>query len=185
MNTINNPLTQSKSEEMVKRALEAYCNSNFNNVAGVKVDTNFPVKVFISNRMFSCAGEAKCARVQGRWLYGMIKLNARLLGRVDDKEQYEVVSHELAHCVDYYLRGDSDHGKFWKQIHRAMGGKGARCHEFDTKGLCRTQPLHYVRDNRTGVVFKLKTRTANRIKNNPTHYVYHNYTYIGLVETAP
>lgn len=38
----------------------------------------------------------------------------------------EVVSHELAHLLEFSLRGSSDHGKMWKQLHMWMGGTGSR-----------------------------------------------------------
>jgi hypothetical protein len=39
---------------------------------------------------------------------------------------YEVVSHEMSHLLEFSLRGDSDHGKLWKDIHRLMDGSGNR-----------------------------------------------------------
>lgn len=40
------------------------------------------------------------------------------------------VSHEIAHMVDYAMRGRSGHDRIWKAIHRSLGGTGNRCSEY-------------------------------------------------------
>lgn len=40
------------------------------------------------------------------------------------RRTYEIVSHELAHCFDFIIRGDSFHDEPWRSIHRRMGGTG-------------------------------------------------------------
>ena len=36
----------------------------------------------------------------------------------------DVILHECAHCLDYQIRGDSDHDVFWKMICREIGCSG-------------------------------------------------------------
>lgn len=40
------------------------------------------------------------------------------------------VSHEIAHMVDYAMRGRSGHDRIWKVIHRSLGGTGTRCSQY-------------------------------------------------------
>lgn len=40
------------------------------------------------------------------------------------------VSHEIAHMVDYTLRGRSGHDKQWKILHRSLGGNANRCSQY-------------------------------------------------------
>ncbi len=45
------------------------------------------------------------------------------------------VSHEIAHMVDYALRGRSGHDAQWKAIHRSLGGTGERCYNAAAGGV--------------------------------------------------
>ena len=37
---------------------------------------------------------------------------------------YEIISHELAHCIDFIVRGESYHDEEWRKIHQLMDGTG-------------------------------------------------------------
>ena len=167
---IINPLTERKAKELYDRALSLFLVSDFYRKAPSKLSKDFNIKIVVSNRMFSCAGKASVAR---------IKLNARLLGTVSDAIQYNTVSHELAHVIAFNLYRKSGHGTTWQLIHQAMGGTAERCHDMDVTGLCRRQPLHLIKRVHDGKLFKVKTRTANKVRRHP------GYQYIGLVETTP
>lgn len=39
----------------------------------------------------------------------------------------DTISHEIAHMVDFAIRGRSGHDSFWKVLHRKLGGSGSRC----------------------------------------------------------
>ena len=39
----------------------------------------------------------------------------------------EVALHELAHCLDYMIRGRSAHDAFWRSIAIELGCSGERC----------------------------------------------------------
>ena len=45
------------------------------------------------------------------------------------------VSHEIAHMVDYALRGRSGHDAQWKAIHRSLGGSAERCYNPQEAGV--------------------------------------------------
>ncbi len=41
----------------------------------------------------------------------------------------DVVRHEIAHAIDYEIRGESDHGPVWKAIARRVGADPTRLYE--------------------------------------------------------
>jgi predicted SprT family Zn-dependent metalloprotease len=55
-----------------------------------------------------------------------IRLNVYIAAQCPD-EFRNTVSHEIAHMVDFAMRGRSAHDRIWKVIHRSLGGNGARC----------------------------------------------------------
>lgn len=64
-----------------------------------------------------------------------IKLSKELMNRMDGDEQFDTITHELAHIIDFAYRLNSDHGPIWKKIHSFMGGSGKQFHSIDTKDL--------------------------------------------------
>ena len=62
--------------------------------------------------------------------YYIIEINPRLVILDPPKEVYDTISHELAHCLDFKIRGfydrkgAPDHDEFWSFLHRRMGGDG-------------------------------------------------------------
>lgn len=66
--------------------------------------------------------------------YLVIEINKALAQKMPEKELFDTTSHELAHCVDFVIRGNryingrrrvtGFHDPFWKRLHREMGGNG-------------------------------------------------------------
>jgi predicted SprT family Zn-dependent metalloprotease len=42
------------------------------------------------------------------------------------KFRKEIITHELAHCWDFYIREDSNHDKLWKSLHKEFNGTATR-----------------------------------------------------------
>ena len=69
-------------------------------------------------------------KIEGVPGYFIIEINPRLIIIDPPKEVYDTVSHELAHCLDFKIRGfydrkgAPDHDEFWSFLHRRMGGNG-------------------------------------------------------------
>ncbi|BBA65193.1 SprT-like protein [Xanthomonas phage XacN1] len=63
---------------------------------------------------------------QGSW---EVQFNTHNASQVPE-EFRNTVSHEIAHMVDYALRGRSGHDRIWKAIHRSLGGTGTRCSQY-------------------------------------------------------
>ena len=84
--------------------------------------------VKVSSKMTGCAGYAYVDKNE-------IKISEAFFADDNnfDKELYEIVTHEAAHCI-VYLRytvvGKTvrDHGPEWKAIHRSLGGTGRHYH---------------------------------------------------------
>ena len=70
--------------------------------------------------------------IDGRRQHLVIELNPGLNQKCVAAEVFDTVSHELAHCLDFILRGyimdrnrrKGFHDEIWKDIHKAMGGSG-------------------------------------------------------------
>ena len=58
-----------------------------------------------------------------------VSFNTTVAEQVPD-EFANTVSHEIAHMVDYAIRGFSNHDKTWKAIHYALGGTAKRCSQY-------------------------------------------------------
>lgn len=66
----------------------------------------------------------------GKWT---IILNPKNIIRDPYKEVFQVVSHELAHALDFIVNKNAQrnfHNPIWKYIHKAMGGDGERYCKF-------------------------------------------------------
>jgi predicted SprT family Zn-dependent metalloprotease len=95
------------------------------------------------------AGRAR-KLIRGDKMILSMDLNQRLLSRVSEQEQFQDVSHELAHLLDYALRGKSGHDAYWKNLHLLMGGDAARCHQYDVTGLRNRVKRFLLTDTKTG-----------------------------------
>lgn len=58
-----------------------------------------------------------------------IELNTHVATQLPEAFE-NTVSHEIAHMVDYAIRGRSGHDRSWKAIHRSLGGTGKRCTQY-------------------------------------------------------
>ncbi len=91
------------------------------------------LKVVINPRLRVAAGRARArmGTISRKPHSVEIELNPSVFAKIEESEQYNTVSHEIAHVVDYFLRGDSNHDYIWQNIHRLAGGNGAQFHKFD------------------------------------------------------
>ena len=139
------------------------------------------VKVEMSNRMTRAAGKASVEMMFGKIIPSTLtlKLSVPLMGRATEEEREETITHEIAHLVDYVLRGKSDHGPIWKRIHRALGGTGARCHNIDRTGLKRAVTRHEYKDHRTGRVVLFTNGNHQKVMR---YGLTHRYEYLATVK---
>jgi len=123
MNIINfdkNTPNKSDLENAFEKALSLFLEKR-------KIDLRMIIKVEWNNRMRSCAGKAFCFQQ-------IIKLNARLLSE-NESELIPTFLHEVAHLIDFQIRGKSNHDYHWKSILTDMGEKDDRCHNMDVSNL--------------------------------------------------
>lgn len=140
---------------------------------GEAILSRFQYKIVINTRLTSCAGRA-CMNRFGLQHHRM-EFSYNVLKAATPEELSDTVAHEFSHCIDYAIRCKSGHDAAWKAIHAACGGNAKRCHKIDLRGIggrdwvavCKT----------TGKKYWLKTKKANRLKNDfklSTKYdVYH------------
>lgn len=43
----------------------------------------------------------------------------------NEEQVRDLILHEIAHALDYLIRGESFHDDFWKEIFKKIGGSGS------------------------------------------------------------
>jgi hypothetical protein len=105
-------------------------------VINLKLKTTAGCATFMRQRaakkVFQIPDELRPTLVDNVLGYFIMEINPKLIVANSPKEVYDTVSHELAHCLDFKLRGyynkdDNDfHDAFWSFLHKRMGGNGKR-----------------------------------------------------------
>lgn len=133
------------------RAFNAIENSSaHDSIKNAAIKVKAEMKCLWNSRIRRYAGFARLSRME-------IHLNREMFYRVDEKEQYDTVSHELAHLIDYKVRLTSNHDYLWRSIHRTMGGSGSRC--FSGIAIKRNAVKRYhILDNRDNKTYTVKSR---------------------------
>ena len=54
----------------------------------------------------------------------IIKCNLHTLINIQNEYRYDVISHEVAHAIEFLMFGESNHSNRWSQIHKSIGGSG-------------------------------------------------------------
>lgn len=145
-------LTEKVIERMICRSKINFYN-NSNNSEHKKLLETVPVYIYLSNRMTNTLGMAWCARyyqnkniikklgikrddkkvkINGINCFPILQLNKVELQMWESKMAFDIVSHEMAHILDFLIRGywknapERCHDEFWKTIHTQMGGQATR-----------------------------------------------------------
>lgn len=75
----------------------------------------------------SCEAETKKEKIKGF----VLTFNSELFSpKMTIKFRREIITHELAHCIDDVMRGvntERYHDEHWQKIHKLLGGTGKRC----------------------------------------------------------
>lgn len=121
----------------------------------IKIDSRLRVK----------AGEARMRTRNGVRSYSM-RVSRVLMERATPEDQFQTISHELAHLLEYAIRGDSDHKALWQSLHLAMGGDAKRCHEIDVTDLRNTVKRVMVIDTKLNKKYYLRERAYFKQKMN-------------------
>lgn len=91
------------------------------------------VKIKQARRLFKIPKEYPPTEVDNVLGYFIIEINPKLVIISSPKEVYDTLSHELAHCLDFKIRGyygrDEFHDEFWSFLHKRMGGDGEEFYE--------------------------------------------------------
>jgi hypothetical protein len=138
---------------------------------------NGDVYIEINKRCRVSAGIAKAkTNPYAGTLYDLgIVFSESIMNERTYEEQFDIVSHEFAHLVDYVVRGTSDHGDFWQNIHKLMGGSGNAFHKFAVKRNVRRY-VELVAPN--GATYMVSVAKARR-------YARNGYTISKIIEYDP
>lgn len=88
------------------------------------------IRIREGRKLFKIPKESVPTKVDGVLGYFIIEINPKLIILDPPSEVYDTISHELAHCLDFILRGfygkteESFHDDFWIFLHKRMGGDG-------------------------------------------------------------
>lgn len=99
------------------------------------------VPTALGRKLFCIPDEYVPLKVDGRLGYLIIEINPKLVILSTSQEVFDTVSHELAHCLDFVLRGfynkteEQVHDKFWSFLHKRMGGDGLKASSKTTNKL--------------------------------------------------
>jgi predicted SprT family Zn-dependent metalloprotease len=123
------------------------------------------VKISVSNKMTKVAGEAGIIKYNGLVIPSTMtmKLSIPLLDRCDEEQQDMIMLHEIAHLLDFMLRGTSDHDYKWKALCLAIGGDGKTFHSINREGLERVVSRFVWRNKQTGKDVMVKVGTHKRL----------------------
>jgi predicted SprT family Zn-dependent metalloprotease len=155
---------------MVAQAFNAIINnpSTSTSIMSATMQAQAMLKVVINTRLRVAAGRARARLnpITRKPIYVEIELNPSLFNRINEAEQYNTVSHEIAHVVDYFLRGDSNHDYIWQNIHRLAGGTGEQFHKYDVTGLRNNVKRIILMDTVTSRELRVTVQTFNKVRFN-------------------
>ena len=53
-----------------------------------------------------------------------IRISKHYVRYHSEEKVRDLILHEIAHALDYKIRGETNHDEFWKEIFRRIGGSG-------------------------------------------------------------
>lgn len=89
----------------------------------------------------------------------------------DNIQEYfnETIAHEVAHAVEYYIKGKSSHGRNWKSIMRTFGVNPERTHNMDTRKSAKGGLFLY-KCEKCSAELEIGKIRHNRLQKNPNKY---------------
>lgn len=116
-----------KVTRCINRAFKKFLvNSDGEFVQYMDAFCSIPIYITTNHRLSNTLGLASYQEINNKICLLDIQF-INHINRFNNKLLYEVVSHELAHCVDYIIRGKSAHDAEFKRLHRFMKGTGNTC----------------------------------------------------------
>jgi predicted SprT family Zn-dependent metalloprotease len=153
----NTNMTIDDALEYMRQATRLFMDSSMRQDYKDKL-ANMTVRVVFNSRLKSTGGRARLGRNRAH----DIELNPTVMKNATPDERFNTTAHELAHCLDYEIRGRSNHDKFWKSLHLAMGGSAERCHRINMKGI--RGRVWFVKCRKTGKTWWVTAKKAGSVK---------------------
>lgn len=144
------------------------------------------VKIIRNDRMRTTAGRCGCTINHFTKTLSNLRIewNSTLFSRMTEDQQFNTVSHEFAHAVEYCVRLKSDHDYFWQSIHRACGGTATRTHNYDTTGLRKNVRRMIVMDTVTNKEHRITLNNWNQIRYSSRYQLLKTEVYQGKTMVA-
>ena len=83
------------------------------------------LKIIINKKLQSTIAMAYVKYYKNKIHKAYIEVNP-IMFEYGIKFRKEIMTHELAHCWDFYIRKDSNHDKLWKNLHKEFKGTATR-----------------------------------------------------------
>ena len=154
----NTNMTMDEALDCLRRAVSNFMASTMSQSYKDKLQ-EMDVRIFFNARLKSTGGRARKAMGAGAH---ELELNPAVMKNASPDERFNTVSHELAHCLDYQIRGRSNHDATWKALHVAMGGSAKRCHSINMKGV--KGRVWFVKCKKTGKQWWVTQKKAGKVK---------------------
>jgi hypothetical protein len=150
-------VTEKVIQRMIARSKRNFVRSGYFSPEVTRIVKNLRILIVFNKKLKTAAGQAnaltynqairefkvdkryKSYIVDQRKKYLIIEINQAMAQRDAKEEVFDTVSHEVAHCVDFVIRGykfvssgaarKRYHDEFWREIHLAMGGSGKTTYE--------------------------------------------------------
>jgi predicted SprT family Zn-dependent metalloprotease/uncharacterized protein YodC (DUF2158 family) len=157
------------TENMNMIIMERYIHSHVNrNVESIKSHNKFPEFVEYSKNI-QLEMNTRMRTVAGMCLYHRISKNIKLkfstyvLSPLTDGEVYEIVAHEMAHAIQFFYTGQSNHDDEFYSYGKFLNVKLNRTHDHEVlKNVVKRFKTLYLP---TGKVYSFSTTIFNKIKN--------------------
>ena len=145
-------VTEKVIQRMIARSKRNFVRSGYFSSEVTRIVKSLRILIVFNKKLKTCAGQAialtynqamrvfkvdkryKRYIVDQRKKYLIIEINQALAQRDPKEEVFDTVSHEVAHCIDFVIRGyrfvnsgvarRRFHDEFWREIHLAMKGSG-------------------------------------------------------------
>ena len=142
------------AETFLQRAANKFCESNAGwNHKSLLMSMIPNIQVHVTNKLKSSWGQVRLTdstdvEVLPYYIHSMghmyihIDLNRRLMQWAKPQDGFDTVAHELAHCLDYVIRGTTYHDEHWRELALAMGCDGNAFSDIEVpKYVCETKIL--------------------------------------------
>ena len=153
-------IVQDRIEEILDRAVELYGADTVNCCSSIDI------QYYEKGRN---AAIAAIRKTENSDPLGLLQFSMELVRKNLEIMVTEIVPHEISHIICMGNSLDNGHGPVWKEMCRALGGSGDRCHRMI--GICGRLTSAYEAITPFGGTVWLTKKQLNIVNNTTGYYV--------------